>query len=148
MTEEKKKLLEEQMENQRSAIAYDAKKNAEVLTYILGHYGSFVPQSLLDKLEQQSQSEIRLIHEIEKLENDRRAVSSRIRDKVSSFHRNRVESVSFLDFIYYSICVSTTVSFGDIAPNDGWSRFIAIVELLSCLFLVGVILDGLKQRIG
>ena len=70
-----------------------------------------------------------------------------IGDLISSFHNNRHESVGLLDFFYYSICVSTTVSFGDIAPNNGWTRFLAIVELLVCVFLLAILLDGVSKRI-
>lgn len=43
--------------------------------------------------------------------------------------------------------MSTTVSFGDIAPNNGWTRFLAIVELLVCVFLLAILLDGVSKRI-
>ena len=59
-----------------------------------------------------------------------------------------MESVGFLDFLYYSICVSTTVSFGDIAPNNGWTRFLAIAELLLCVLLLAVLLDGVAKKVN
>jgi hypothetical protein len=49
------------------------------------------------------------------------------------------------DFTYYSICVSTIVSFGNIPPNDGKTKLFAILELLICLFLVAKILDEIKK---
>lgn len=71
-----------------------------------------------------------------------------IRDLISSFHHNRLKSVGLLDFCYYSICVSTTVSFGDIAPNTGWTRFLAIAELLLCMFLLAILLDGVAKKVN
>ena len=125
-----------------------AKKNAEILEYIIRHFGSFIPDSLSKELTHLNQNEIQMGNKIQDLENSRRAVSSKIKKSVNSFHQNRRESVSFLDFLYYSICVSTTVSFGDIVPNDGWTRFAAILELLSCLILVGVIIDKINKKIN
>lgn len=125
-----------------------AKKKAEILDYIIRHFGSFIPDSLAKALAHLNQAEIQLGNKIQDLENSRRAISSRIKTSVNLFHRNRRESVSFWDFLYYSICVSTTVSFGDIAPNDGWTRLTAILELLSCLILVGVIIDKINKKIN
>ncbi len=68
-----------------------------------------------------------------------------IGDLISSFHNNRHESVGLLDFFYYSICVSTTVSFGDIAPNNGWTRFLVIVELLVCVFVGHLVGWGVEE---
>lgn len=63
------------------------------------------------------------------------------------FHENRREAVGFMDFLYYSVCVSTTVSFGDIAPNSGFTRTVAIIELLLCILLVGIVLDKINKKI-
>ena len=123
-----------------------AKKNAKILDYVIKHFGSFIPDSLSKELTSLNQTEIQMGNRIQDLENSRRAVSSKIKKSVNLFHMNRRESVSFLDFLYYSICVSTTVSFGDIAPNNGWTRFFAILELLSCLILVGVIIDKINKN--
>lgn len=64
------------------------------------------------------------------------------------FHKNRINSVGFWDFLYYSLCVSVSVSFGDIAPNNSCTRAIAIIELLFCLALIGVIVDKLNESIN
>lgn len=127
-------------------VAY-AKKAAEVATYVVEHFSSFIPDSLLDNLGQLSDEETLLTTEIQSLENKRREVSSDIEKSIKMFHQNRRDVVGFGDFLYYSVCVSTTVSFGDIAPNDGWTRFTAILELLSCLILVGVIIDKINKMV-
>ena len=75
-------------------------------------------------------------------------MSHGVRDLISSFHNNSHDSVWLLDFFYYSICVSTTVSFGDIAPNNGWTRFLAIAELLLCVLLLAVLLDGVAKKVN
>ena len=122
-----------------------AKKNAQVQSYINTHYGSLIPESLSLQISYHYGNFVRVILEIIDLEDARRSVISKIRDSNMAFHKNRMESVDFMDFIYYSICVSTTVSFGDIAPNDGKTRFVAVLELLICIILVTRILDGIKK---
>ena len=44
--------------------------------------------------------------------------------------------------------MSTTVSFGDIAPNNGCTRFLAIAELLLCMFLLAVLLDRVTKKVN
>ncbi len=122
-----------------------AEQNAKVYKYILEHYGRFIPDSLATILTNLNNEEMRLTLKNEEIENTRRSVRSRIKDTVRSFHNNRYETVKFLDFVYYSICVSTTVSFGDIVPNCSSARLAAILELLLCLILVGLILEKVKM---
>lgn len=123
-----------------------AKKNAQVQSYINTHYGGLIPESLSLQISYHYGNYVRVILEIVDLEDARRSVISKIRDSNMAFQNNRMESVGFMDFIYYSICVSTTVSFGDIAPNDGKTRFVAVLELLICIILFARILDGIKKR--
>jgi hypothetical protein len=124
-----------------------AKRNAEVQSMISQYMGNFIPESLSHQIRRCNEDYIRLTMEIQELESVRRKTSSNIRHFVTEFHENRLESVGWLDFLYYSICVSTTVSFGDIAPNNGVIRFLAIFEILICLVLVGAIVDRIIKKV-
>ena len=126
-----------------------AKKNAEVQSYITQYIGYFIPDSLSHQIRSCNEDYLQLIMEVQDLENLRRIATTRITQSAMAFHQNRLESVRWKDFLYYSICVSTTVSFGDIAPNSGIARFFAILELLICLFVVTCIVDRIiKRRVG
>lgn len=124
-----------------------AKHNAKVCSYVLERWGSFVPDSIMNELELRYEERIQLSKEIETLESARRDISDRIREASVLFHNNRLESVSFWDFVYYSICVSTTTSFGDIAPNNAWTRRVTIAELLACMLLVAIIISKIKKNL-
>lgn len=123
-----------------------AKKNAEVESYITQYIGRFIPDSLSHQIRRCNEDYIQLTMEIQEVEGVRRDATSIIRQAATAFHKNRLESVSWVDFLYYSICVSTTVSFGDIAPNNGTTRFVALLELLICLVLVGYIVDKIITK--
>jgi|GEM_PF-6768369 len=123
-----------------------AVKNKEVLDYVFRNLQLFIPLEDRDLLNDYSSKIVSGTVEKNSLELERFELVRSIRKSVSSFHDNRRSSVGFLDFLYYSFCVSTTVSFGDIAPNNGWTRFIAILELLSCIVLVHFILTGLTKK--
>lgn len=101
----------------------------------------------MNELELRYEERIQLSKEIETLESARRDISDRIREASVLFHNNRLESVSFWDFVYYSICVSTTTSFGDIAPNNAWTRRVTIAELLACMLLVAIIISKIKKNL-
>lgn len=123
-----------------------AKKNAKVQTMIGQYIGNFIPDSLSHKIRKCNEDYLGLTMTISELEMTRRDVTSQIRNLTKEFHANRRDAVSFMDFVYYSICVSTTVSFGDIAPNNGLTRTVAIIELLLCIILVGAIVDRIIKR--
>ena len=125
-----------------------ADKMQQVSKYVLNHYGCFIPEEMSNQIGYFNLGVIRLECEVDNLKTQERLLTHGIRDLISSFHYNRMESVGFLDFLYYSICVSTTVSFGDIAPNNGWTRFLAIAELLLCVLLLAVLLDGVAKKVN
>ena len=118
-----------------------AKRKAKVEAMFSQYLGNFIPDSLSHQIRRCNEDYMQLTFDIQEVEGERRNITSRIKQSTVDFHANRRNSVSWMDFLYYSICVSTTVSFGDIAPNNGVTRFVAILELLLCLFIVGFIVD-------
>lgn len=50
-------------------------------------------------------------------------------------------------YMYYSLCVGTTMSFGANAPNSGAARLIAAIEIILCIVLVGLIVGLLLGRV-
>lgn len=127
-------------------LAY-AEKNKEVQDNILKHYGAFVPIELSLEYQQNHDDKISLIVAKQNLEQNRRDVSAYIRNTVALFHKNRRETVGLLDFLYYSVCVSTTTSFGDISPNNTLSRTISLIELLLCVFLIGCMINKISKSL-
>lgn len=133
------------IEKTRLKLKY-AVKNREVLDYIFRNFQSLIPSDERDKHIDNSSKIVSYMAEKSSLEQEQHELVRSLRESVAQFHGNRRSSVGFRDFLYYSICVSTTVSFGDIAPNNGLTRFIAILELLSCIVLVSFILNGLIKN--
>lgn len=123
-----------------------AQKNAEVQSYIIEQWGSFISDSISENINQLVGKEVRLSSEIFRQNEVLFDLGNNINKIRDTFYRNRLNTVHFLDFLYYSFCVSTTVSFGDIAPNNGLTRALAVIELLLCIIMVGFILDELIKR--
>ena len=125
-----------------------ANKMQKVCSDVLKNYGRFLPVDMYNQIGDHNVEVIRLETEADALRIEERFLTRGIRDLVKSFHNNRMESVGFWDFLYYSICVSTSVSFGDIAPNDGLTRFLAVLEILLCVLLLGVFLNKLTANLN
>lgn len=118
-----------------------AKMHLKVQNYIIDHFVSFIPDSLLSRIREYEEEYLLLSGEAPNIELSRKVTAAKMKDAVDKFHNNRLETVGFSDFLYYSICIGTSVSFGDIAPNNSLTRVIAMVELLFCIVLIGIILN-------
>ncbi|MGL1031795.1 ion channel [Vibrio vulnificus] len=57
--------------------------------------------------------------------------------------------LSFFDFLFYSVGISTTTTFGDITPNSSGVRILISMQLISCMFiisgLIGSVLNATRE---
>ncbi|EKY32152.1 potassium channel family protein [Vibrio cholerae] len=51
--------------------------------------------------------------------------------------------LSFFDFLFYSIGISTTTTFGDITPNDSGVRILISIQLVSCVFIISGLIGSI-----
>ncbi len=133
------------IEESRLQVDY-AVKYKDVLDYVFRNLQAFIP---FEDVELRNDCFSKIVSrggEKRSLEQERCNLVRSFQESSSQFHENRRLSVGFFDFLYYSICVSTTVSFGDIAPNNGLTRLFAILELLSCILLVSKIINELNKK--
>lgn len=60
--------------------------------------------------------------------------------------------LSFFDFLFYSVGISTTTTFGDITPNSSGVRILISMQLISCMFiisgLIGSVLNATREVVG
>ena len=109
--------------------------------------GSFIPDYLMADYTNCNEAYMENKNEIQNMESNINRLATKIIESNKSFHAYRLKHVSFWDFLYYSICVSTTVSFGDIVPNNGLARFFAVIELLACIIILGALLEKTNQHL-
>jgi hypothetical protein len=69
-------------------------------------------------------------------------------DLMADIRGKRVGRVGFVDFLYFSIGVSTTTTFGDIIPNHTVTRFVVTLQLLASIIIVGLFVNSLSAEIA
>lgn len=64
-------------------------------------------------------------------------------DAIDSYSRR----ISFLDFLLFSAANSSTVTYGDITPNDTLVRIILFIQALFCIVLIALFIEVLIKKI-
>jgi ion channel len=127
-----------------------ARKNYEIATKrlaiadkVVSDFGSFAePGDLATYTKLQNQAtEVR--NRLEDIGNR----ESNLRERIYSLHqrwnKERTPRLGLGDFFYFSIGVSTTVTFGDITPNHYGVRALVTIQILVSVLLVGMFLNSL-----
>jgi hypothetical protein len=68
------------------------------------------------------------------------------RTLIESWERERLARLSYFDFLYFSIGVATSNTFGDLIPNDRSVRYLIVLQLFLSLVLVGLFLNALQTH--
>lgn len=75
-----------------------------------------------------------------------------IEHKIESLKYDALESysrrVSFFDFLLFSAANSSTVTYGDIIPNDMFVRVVLFIQALSSIALIALFMEVLIKKIG
>lgn len=64
-----------------------------------------------------------------------------------TMYGKRVRRLGFIDFLYFSLSVSVSQSFGDILPNHTVTRVLVILQLLCDILIVGSLVAIIAERI-
>lgn len=68
-------------------------------------------------------------------------------DLVAKWRQQRSSKLGFAAFIYFSIGISTTTTFGDIIPNHSATRSIVTAQLLVSIIIVGLFVNSLSPNV-
>lgn len=120
-----------------------AKRRSEVAGHIIREYGQFAaPEDLhrANNLENQVSVVQKSLLEVEGRDS---ALRIKMSDLLEQWRAGRVSRLDFYDFLYFSLGVSTTVTFGDIVPNHSIVRTITTLQILASVVLLGMFLNTL-----
>ena len=125
-----------------------ARQALQVANHIVNEYGSFGDPELLKKLRHTQNQLMALLDEELKSHSPFADISNKALDLLRRQHESIRKRIGFVDFLYFSMGVATTTTFGDIMPNARSARLLVFCQLFICAALFGVLLSRLGDIIS
>lgn len=69
-------------------------------------------------------------------------------DVAQAWREQRLEAVSWVDFLFFSIGISTTTTYGDVVGNSRLVRSLIAAQLLICVFVMAGFVSSVVSRAG
>jgi len=118
----------------------------EFHNYIVANFGTFGSADAINT----SKSAYDAMWEIEGLFNEAKSKRAKIRGEYYEIWTRgravKLSQVSFFDFVYFSACISTTTTFGDIIPNSRWVRVLVVMQLIAGIIILSMLVSSIKER--
>lgn len=114
-----------------------AKVEYNIADYTLKNLREFMSKETIDKFELISNNRLenetlRLSYSVEVSQ-----IRSRLYSLALEYRTNIIKQFNYIDFVYYSVGIATTTTFGDITANSKLIRFIVTIQLLISIFILG-----------
>lgn len=114
--------------------AHQAVENSHT---VLNNMRSFTNRETIEELHRIQKLEKNYYEEWRRLERAREELRVNAIDNIRQHQRLIIEKVNFFDFLFYSVGISTTTTFGDLVPNDRVVKSFVSLQLLVCIFILG-----------
>lgn len=125
---------------------------ARVRDELLQHYDflisdreGFVPASLIAEEHRLFKEIRRHAENLTKAEGDFRQFRGELADAYSEAHAHAIAQIGFADFLYFSACVSTTTTFGDVTANKAWLRLLVVLQIVAGIVMLARMLEALAS---
>jgi hypothetical protein len=66
-------------------------------------------------------------------------------DHFSATRNQMIYQIGIVDFLYFSACISTTTTFGDVTANLPWVRMLVVVQIFAGIVILASFLDSLRK---
>lgn len=123
-----------------------AKKRAEVAAFIADNFGSFMPDEDRKRIETLRAAADRNFEGQMQLADRRTRIRVQLDNLLQTETRRVLNRLAFVDFVYFSFGVATTVTFGDITPNSTLVRGLVALQLLFSIVTVGFFVNSLAPE--
>lgn len=123
-----------------------ARQSFKIADYILKNLMLFTSKETRDdliKLNEQRTSYNDKRFKLVKEMGDKRSAAI---DNVGRYYKQYMARLNIIDFIYFSVGISTTTTFGDIVASDRLIRAFVSLQLLLCIFIVGGFLNSVMNK--
>lgn len=122
-----------------------AKRELETYSKIDAQPLAFDDAKLLATYLNANDAEISLEKEFDSLGRENRRLNLVGYDLLRQRGKTVHGRLGFFDFIYFSLGVSTTTTFGDIIPNSLWARALVTFQLLFCTIVIGILISHIGE---
>lgn len=123
-----------------------AKLEYQTALYVVDNFSTFVSEDIYAKQSDLMEKEALARDTYMQLEKNMRNIRLQAIEQIRADAQHLVDRVGFIDFLYYSIGISTTTTFGDITANRMMVRGIVSFQLFLCIILVGGLINSVFQR--
>jgi hypothetical protein len=121
------------------------KKELEVNRKIISDYANFADP----KLQEEYTEADKKVRELENLLVDYKMqlheLEGKSQDIMHDMYQARVGRLEYVDFLYFSLGVSTTTTIGDIVPNSRGIRLMVVVQLIAGAIVFGILISFLAE---
>lgn len=66
-------------------------------------------------------------------------------DHFSATRNQMIYQIVFVDFLYFSACISTTTTFGDVTANLPWVRLLVVLQIFAGIIILAGFLESLLK---
>lgn len=125
-----------------------AEQVAEAYRYFTSNIGQFGDPELtarMDELHAKSQAQAL---ERQQASEDLMQQRKKLIAVAQSWREKRLEAVSWEDFLFFSIGISTTTTYGDVVGNSKLVRSLIAAQLLICVFVMAGFVSSVVSRAG
>ena len=119
-----------------------AQKEYEIATDVHKNMAAFISQETLSKLNQMQENRMKYYQQSSDYQKNIGEIRMKVSDFLRSHFDSRKERLSLIDFIYFSIGISTTTTLGDITANGKLARAIVCFQLILCVFIIAGFVDA------
>ena len=134
------KIKELQIEIIRTQVD-EKRATLEAMSHILANPEKYLDSYIYSDQKKISEEQLKVGTDILTVQND-------IAKMMKIFHEERQNKVKYMDFLYFSLSISTASGQGDIIPNDSRIRFISGFQVVLSLILFGFILNSMTMPRG
>lgn len=125
-----------------------AEQVAEAYRYFTSNIGQFGDPELtarMGELHDKSQAQA---FERQQASEDLMQQRQKLIEVARAWREQRLEAVSWEDFLFFSIGISTTTTYGDVVGNSRLVRSLIAVQLLICVFVMAGFVSSVVSRAG
>lgn len=125
-----------------------AQQMANAYDYFIGNIGQFGDSQLVAQMEQLHNTTQAKALEREVASTELMQKRTELISVAQTWRKQRLDAVSWVDFLFFSIGISTTTTYGDLVGNSRWVRSLISAQLFICVFVMGGFVSSVVSGSG